>query len=197
MLAVTEWRNGHSDAALNRLRPIAAASPKNTEAQMAFADLAVLAGAPDAAEYVDRAIAAGFGGATGFYSPYTPRTGRAFLYLHAGNRVAAKPLIEAALTVNREAFESGDRGFPKLMENAALYLMNGDRGAALDSLDAGVRAGWKDALFLERDPLLAGLRSEPRFQTIRQRIEREVAEMRARADFSSLNEWAGAAVIGQ
>jgi tetratricopeptide (TPR) repeat protein len=197
MLAVTEWRNGHSDAALDRLRPIAAASPKNTEAQMAFADLAVLAGAPDAAEFVDRAIAAGFGGAMGFYSPYTPRTGRAFLYMHAGNRVAAKPLIEAALTVNREAFESGDRGFPKLMENAALYLMNGDRGAALDSLDAGVRAGWKDALFLERDPLLAGLRSDPRFQTIRQRIEREVAEMRARADFSSLNEWAGAAVIGQ
>ena len=51
------------------------------------------------------------------------------------------------------------------MENAALYLMNGDRGAALDSLDAGVRAGWKDALFLERDPLLAGLRSDPRFQS--------------------------------
>ena len=72
MLAVTEWRNGHLDAALNRLRPIVAASPKNTEAQMAFADLAVLAGAPDAAEYVDRAIAAGFGGAIGFYSPDTP-----------------------------------------------------------------------------------------------------------------------------
>ena len=117
--------------------------------------------------------------------------------MHAGNRVAAKPLIEAALTVNREAFESGDRGFPKLMENAALYLMNGDRGAALDALDAGVRAGWKDALFLERDPLLAGLRSEPRFQTIKQRIEHEVAEMRARADFSSLNEWAGVPVTGK
>ena len=156
MLAVTEWRNGHADAALNRLRPIVAASPKNTEAQMAFADLAVLAGAPDAAEYVDRAIASGFGGAIGFYSPYTPRTGRAFLYMHAGNRVAAKPLIEAALTVNREAFESGDRGFPKLMENAALYLMNDDRGAALDSLDAGVRAGWKDALFLRGTPSWRG-----------------------------------------
>jgi hypothetical protein len=85
----------------------------------------------------------------------------------------------------------------KLMENAALLLMHGDRGAALDSLDAGVRAGWKDALFLERDPLLAGLRSDPRFQAIKQRIEREVAEMRTRADFSSLDEWAGAPIVRQ
>ena len=197
VLAVTEWRNGHADAALNRLRPIVAASPKNTEVQMGFLDLAVIAGARDAAEHVDRAIAAGFAGAHGIYSPYTPRTGRAFLYIQAGNRVAAKPLIDAALAINREALESGYQGFPKLMENAALYLMNGDRGAALDALDAGVRAGWKDALFLERDPLLAGLRSEPRFQTIKQRIEHEVAEMRARADFSSLNEWAGVPVTGK
>jgi hypothetical protein len=55
--------------------------------------------------------------------------------------VAPKPLTR--LTVNCEALESGDRGFPRLMENAALYLMNGHRGAALD---AGVRAGWKGAL---------------------------------------------------
>jgi predicted Zn-dependent protease len=197
VLAVTEWRNGKSDAALNRMRPVVAGAPKNTEAQMAFVDLVVLAGAPDAAEHVDRAIAAGFGSAAGVYSPYTPRVGRAFLYLQAHDRAAAKPLIDAALKANRAAIDSGDRGFPKLMENAALYLMNGDRGAALDSLDAGVRAGWKDALFLERDPLLAGLRSEPRFQAIKQRIEREVAEMRARADFSSLNEWAGAPIVRQ
>jgi predicted Zn-dependent protease len=69
MLAVTEWRNGHSDAALNRLREMAAAAPKNTEAQMAFVDLVVLAGAPDAAEHLDRAIAAGFGSAIGFIPP--------------------------------------------------------------------------------------------------------------------------------
>jgi hypothetical protein len=197
MLAVTEWRNGQSDAALNRMREVAAAVPNNTEAQEAFVELTVLAGAPDAAEHLDRFIGDGFGGAIGFYSPYTPRVGRAFLYMNAGNRAAAMPLVDAALTSNRQAIESGDRGFMKLMENAALYLMKGDRGTALDELDAGVRAGWKDALFLERDPLLAGLRNEPRFQAIKQRIEREVAEMRARADFSNLDEWAGAPIVKQ
>ena len=197
MLAVTEWRNGHSDAALNRMRQVAAAAPKNTEAQTAFVELTVLAGAPDAAEHLDRVIGDGFGGAIGFYSPYTPRVGRAFLYMNAGNRPAAMPLVDEALTSNREAIESGDRSYLKLMENAALYLMKSDRGAALDSLDAGIHAGWKDALFLERDPLLAGLRNEPRFHSIKQRIEREVAEMRARADFSSLDEWAGTKVTGK
>jgi hypothetical protein len=170
---------------------------KNTEAQLAFADLAVIAGAPEAAEHLDRAIGAGFGDAIGFYSPYTPRTGRAFLYMQAGNRAAAQPLIDAVLTSNRDAIQAGDRGFPARMQNAALLLMRGDRAGALDALDAGVRAGWKDALFLEHDPLLAGLRSEPRFQEIKRRIEQEVAEMRARADFRNLNEWAGVPVVSQ
>ena len=197
VLAVTEWRNGHPDAALNRLRPIVKARAKNTEAQLAFADLAVIAGAPEAAEHADRMIGAGFGGAYGFYTPYTPRTGRAFLYMQAGNHAAAQPLVDAALTVNRDAIQSGDRGFAARMETAALSLMRGDRAGALEALDAGVRAGWKDALFLEHDPLLAGLRSEPRFQEIKRRIEQDVSEMRARADFRNLNEWAGVPVIGQ
>ena len=45
-----------------------------------------------------------------------------------------------------------------------------------------------DAIFLRRDPLLAPLRDETRFGAIVEQVEREVAEMRARADFSSLNE---------
>ena len=101
------------------------------------------------------------------------------------------------LASNRDAIQAGDRGFPARMQNAALLLMRGNRAGALDALDAGVRAGWKDALFLEHDPLLAGLRSEPRFQQIRRRIEQEVAEMRTRADFRNLNEWAGVPVVSQ
>jgi tetratricopeptide (TPR) repeat protein len=197
VLAVTEWRSGRPDAALDRLRPIVKTRPKNTEAQLAFADLAVIAGAPEAAEHLDRTIGAGFGDAYGFYSPYSPRTGRAFVYMQAGNRAAAQPLIDAVLTSNRDAIQAGDRGFPTRMQNAALLLMRGDRAGALDALEAGVRAGWKDAMFLEHDPLLAGLKSEPRFQEIKRRIEQEVSEMRARADFRNLNEWAGVAVVGQ
>ena len=83
------------------------------------------------------------------------------------------------------------------MENAVLFLMQNKRGEALDALEAGVRAGWKDAMFLRRDPLLAPLRDDPRFIAIVQQVERDVATMRARADFSNLDQWAGVPVVGR
>jgi hypothetical protein len=131
------------------------------------------------------------------YSPYTPRTWRAFLFLRTGDRARAQPLIDAALTATREAAQSGDVSFNPPMEEAALFLMQGKRAEALDALEAGVRAGWKDAMFLRRDPLLSSLREDPQFIAIVQSVEREVAAMRARADFSNLDEWAGVPVLGR
>jgi len=191
VLAVIEWRKGESKAALDRLRATVAAYPQNTEAQMTFTEMAVIGGAPEAAERLDRSIKNGFGAGHALYTPYTPRTGRAFLFTRAGDHARAQPLIDAALAATREAIASGDRSFMPLLENAALYLMRGDRAAALEALDAGERAGWKDALFLARDPLLASLKGEPTFVQIMQRIERDVAEMKAKADFRHLDEWAG------
>ena len=52
-------------------------------------------------------------------------------------------------------------------------------------------------MFLRRDPLLAGLRDDARFAAIVQQVEREVGQMRARADFSNLDKWAGAPVVRQ
>jgi hypothetical protein len=126
------------------------------------------------------------------YSPYTPRTWRAFLFLRAGDRARAQPMIDPALAATREAVASGDVSYNPLMENAVLFLMQGKR---VEALEAGVRAGWKDAMFLRRNPLLAPLRDDARFDAIVQQVEREVAEMRARADFSSLDEWAGVPVV--
>jgi hypothetical protein len=45
------------------------------------------------------------------YSPYTPRTRRAFLYLRDGDRARAQPLIEAALGATREAVTAGDLSY--------------------------------------------------------------------------------------
>ena len=73
-----------------------------------------------------------------------------------------------------------------------MLLIQGKHAKALDALEAGVRAGWKDAMFLQRDPLLAAVRNDARFVAIVQQVEREVAAMRGRADFSNLDVWAGA-----
>jgi hypothetical protein len=197
MLVVAEWRSGDTAGALDRQRRAATAFPQNSEAQGTFTDMAVLLDAPEAAERLDREIREGRGAGHAMYSPYRPRTWRAFLFVRAGDRARAQPLIDAALVATRETIAAGEVSFNPLMENAVLYLMQGKRAEALDALEAGVRAGWKDAIFLRRDPLLAPLRDEARFGAIVEQVEREVAEMRARADFSSLNEWAGAPVVSR
>lgn len=194
VLAVIEWRKGDAVAAIDRLRAAVAAYPQNAEAQETLTEMAVLAETADAVARLDQAIKGGGGAGHATYTPYTPRAMRAFFYTRAGDAARARPLVDATLAANREAMAAGDRSFTPLMENAALALMLGDHVAALDALDAGARAGWADAMFLARDPLLAGLRGEPRFGAIVQRIERDVTEMRARADLRQLDELAGAAV---
>jgi hypothetical protein len=196
-LAVVEWRKGDAAGAGARLRRTAEAFPQNDEAQGVFTDMAVLVDAPEAAERLDREIRDGRGAGHSMYSPYTPRTWRAHLFLRAGDRARAEPLITAALASTREAVGAGDVSFNPLMENAVLFLMQNKRREALDALEAGVRAGCKDAMFLRRDPLLAPLRDDPRFGAIVEQVEGDVAAMRARAALSNLDQWAGVPVMGR
>ena len=48
------------------------------------------------------------------------------------------------------------------MELAAISAIEGRTGEALDWLERGYRAGWKDARLLGLDPFFASLRREPR-----------------------------------
>ena len=50
------------------------------------------------------------------------------------------------------------------MELAAISAIEGHTGAALDWLERGYRAGWKDARLLNLDPFFASVRREPRYQ---------------------------------
>jgi tetratricopeptide (TPR) repeat protein len=189
VLAIIEWRRGQSTAALERLRATVAAQPASIEGQMALTEMATVGGGSEAAERLDAVLKDGSGaGARAMYTPYTPRSMRAFLFMKAGQPDRAQPLIDAAFAANRAAMDAGDRSFNPLFENAALHLMRGDRAAALDSLDRAERAGWKDAEFLKRDPLLGALADEPRYAEIIQRIERDVQEMRQRVDLRELDQ---------
>jgi hypothetical protein len=146
-----------------------------------------MTGAAEAADLVERALKAGPGANTPYVS-YTPRTMRAFLWLEAGDRSQAQPMIDAALEESRRALATGDRGYLPHYENAALYLMRGDRTAALDSLEAAVNAGFNDAASLKVNRVLAPLANEPRFLKLVERNNREVGEMRSRVDLRELDE---------
>ena len=169
------------------MRNAVAVLPRNGEIQAALTELAVFTGADDARTRVDGALKAG-PNARSSYSGYSPRTMSAFLWMKAGEREKAQPLIDTALAENRAAMEGGDRNNYLPYENAALQLMRGDRAAALSSLEASCNVGNKDAELLKVDPLLAALAGEPRFTQLVDRMTREVREMRARIDLSDLDE---------
>lgn len=188
LLSILDMRHGRSDAALERMRAAVAAQPDNIEGQIVTMELALFGGAPDAGDRIEKALAGG-PGARSWWTPYTPRTMRAFLWTRSGDPECARPLIDAAITANRKAVDEGDRSFGPLYENAALYLMRADRAAALDWLRRAAEAGWRDAATLERDPLLAPLAQEPRFIEIVERITRDVQDMRKRVDLSDLEQW--------
>jgi TolB-like protein/TPR repeat protein len=186
LLAVIEFRRGQTPAAIERLRAAVAANPGNAEGELVLTELLLLTGSPGAAERVDRALQQG-PDARSWVTPYTPRTMAAFLFAGSGETNRAQPLIAAALAANRDALAAGDRSFGPHYENAALFAMRGDRSAALDALERAERAGWKDAMILQRDPLLASLTPEPRFKELVARIESTVKDMRARADLRDVD----------
>ena len=64
------------------------------------------------------------------------------------------------------------------MELAAINAIEGRTDEALDWLERGYRAGWKDARFLGLDPFFASLRREPRYLALTAGMMQDVAEMR-------------------
>jgi hypothetical protein len=67
------------------------------------------------------------------------------------------------------------------MEIAAIHALRGETATALDWLDRGYEAGWRDYRITRRDPFFAGLRDEPRFRALLARMESDVAGMQRRA----------------
>jgi len=186
LLACLEFTRGQPAAAMERMRRLAAERPNNPEVRTVLTELAVYTGALDARERVDQAMTVGPGAKSGFMA-YSPRALRAFLWIQAGEREQARPLIDAALAENRAAIAAGDRNYSIPHENAALHLMLGDRAAALESLEAAANSGFLDASLLKVNPLMAPLANEPRFRQVVDRIERNLREMRSRVDLSDLD----------
>jgi len=72
-------------------------------------------------------------------------------------------------------------GYAAPMELAAIHAIQGQTAKALDWLERGYRAGFKDYVILELDPFFASVREEPRFLSLTASMRQDVAEMRKRA----------------
>ena len=103
------------------------------------------------------------------------------LTLHRqGDTRRAAELWHESGAAARRSFEARAEGYAAPMELAAISAIEGHTGEALDWLERGYRAGWKDARLLSLDPFVASARREPRYLALTAGMRQEVAEMRKR-----------------
>jgi adenylate cyclase len=185
LLAFLDLRRGRTEAAVARMRAAANQKPDSIEVLLTRAEVLTFAGTADAADVVRSLVARA---ADGLFhnAPYPVKLAHAYHLQRAGSIAEAAKIMDEMTAANRESLLAGADWPLVFMQNAAIHALRGQRTAALDELDRGYAAGWRDGRTLAIDPLFTAVRSEPRFKQLLSRIEADVAAMRARADYAGL-----------
>jgi eukaryotic-like serine/threonine-protein kinase len=180
MLAWLDLRRGSGRAAIERARRLVRNEPDNTEGPPILAELAVVTGDSDAGRLIEP-LARQDPKAAGQMFPESLRSLYALTLHRQGDTRRAAELWREAAAAAKRSLEVGAEGYAAPMELAAISAIEGRTGEALDWLERGYRAGWKDARLLGLDPFFASVRREPRYLALTAGMTQDVAEMRRRA----------------
>jgi TolB-like protein/Tfp pilus assembly protein PilF len=181
-LAWLDALRGRERQALERMRRIMAESPDNDEGRAHLAELAALTGAPDAEALLAPLVAGEPSARPTIWTSPESFGALLGLVLHRGGREAqAARLWRDAMAADSADLARGHDNPDRPMEIAAIHAVRGETAAALDWLERGYKAGWRDYRITRRDPFFAGLRNDPRFRALLARMEADVKEMQARA----------------
>ena len=179
LFSLLELFEGQVDKALSRTKALVASNPKNEEVRIHGADMAFLADAPDLesahGQLMERSASAAITVAE------TVRLRYAHALARRGESAKASALVAEAERVARERIDAGDQTPALGIELAAAAVLRKDRSAALDWLARAVEGGYPEYAQIERDPILAEIRSEPRYRELLDRMKERVAAQRARA----------------
>jgi eukaryotic-like serine/threonine-protein kinase len=180
LLAWLDLRRGFNRAALERAHRMVRNAPDDTEGPPILAELAVVVG-DTGAERLIEPLARQDPEAAGQMFPESLWSLYALTLQRRGDTRRAAELWRASAAAAQRRFESGAESYTAPMELAAINAIEGHRDVALEWLERGYRAGWKDARFLNLDPFFASVRREPRYQALVAAMTQDVAEMRKRA----------------
>jgi tetratricopeptide (TPR) repeat protein len=180
MLAWLDLRRGSPRAAIERARRLVRHEPDDTEGPPILAEMAVVVGDSDAGRLIEP-LARQDPKAAGQMFPESLRSLYALTLHRQGDTRRAAELWREADAAARRSLETGAEGYAAPMELAAINAIQGRTDEALDWLERGYRAGWKDARLLGLDPFFASVSREPRYLTLTAGMRQDVAEMRKRA----------------
>jgi TolB-like protein/Flp pilus assembly protein TadD len=179
-LATLDLLRGQGEAAIARIRRVAARDPDDSEAQSYLAEFAVMTRAADAEALVGP-LARDGPEARPDLMLESFRTLHAWTLARRGERARADSLWTAALAWRGGTSRRGTSvpiGRWRLPRSAPA---RGDTAAALEWLERGYQAGFRAHRLLARDPLFDGVRAHPRFRQVVQRMQADVAVMRRHA----------------
>lgn len=111
----------------------------------------------------------------------TIRLRYAYALARRGESAKAATLVAEAERVARALIDAGNETPELRIELAAAAALRKDRQAALDWFERAVEAGYPEYALIERDPILADIRPEPRYRELLDRMKERVATQRARA----------------
>ena len=156
--------------------------PENDEGKGHLAELAAITGAPDAEKLLTPLVA---DQATARPTIWTsPESFGALLGLvlqRRGQHERAARLWSDALAADSADLARRHDNPDRPLEIAAIHAVRGETAAALQWLERGYEAGWRDYRITRRDPFFAGIREEPRFRNLLNRMESDVRTMQQRA----------------
>jgi serine/threonine protein kinase/tetratricopeptide (TPR) repeat protein len=182
LLAGLDYLRGTETAALSRARKMAEVHPAFEEGLMVSAELSFLTGAPDAETQIARLFRNTPGLTTSpLLKPETHRTTYAHLLMNRGERARASTLLAESSKHAHAALADGNEGQRVPVEIAAIHAVNRQPVEALEWLERGLSAGYKDYSTLSRHPIFESLRREPRFQDLLKKMQQAVAMMRDRS----------------
>jgi eukaryotic-like serine/threonine-protein kinase len=180
LLVWLDLRRGKPQQATERARRLADNNPDNTEMPPMRAELATAIADPEALALIEP-LARQDPESQGQMLTESLRSMYALALQRAGKPAEAKTLWAESAEVAQRNLEEGHEGYAAPMELSAIHAIQGDGAAALDWLEKGYRAGFKDYVILELDPFFASLRQEARYRAVVALMKQDVAEMRARA----------------
>ncbi|MEP6689215.1 MAG: hypothetical protein ABJC36_12775, partial [Gemmatimonadales bacterium] len=180
MLTWLDLRRGSNQAALERARRLVRNEPDDTEGPPILAELAVVVGDSGAGRLIEP-LARQDPQAIGQMFPESLRSLYALTLHRQGDSRRATELWRKSYAAAHLRVDAGAEGSAAPMELAAINAIEGRATEALEWLERGYRAGWKDARLLGLDPFFAPVRREPRYLALTAAMRRDVADMRRRA----------------
>jgi serine/threonine-protein kinase len=182
LLAGLDYLRGNETAALSRARKIAEVYPGFEEGLAVLAELTFLSGAADAETHIERLFRTTPGlTSSHLLKPETHGTSYAYLLMKRGERGKAAELLAGSLKQAQAAQADGNENQRIPIGIAAIHAVRGESVPAIEWLERGLTAGYKDYSTLGRHPIFESLRREPRFVDLLKKMQETVGAMRERS----------------